>query len=413
MLGRPTLCKGAKDGAPRHCERVLNPMTEQPNQTRSWTRIDGVDCLRALAIFYVLMNHVNMRLRGARIPYTHGMPKQLVVALVWQGQPGVQIFFAVSGFLIAATTIRRWGTLGDVRIKDFYLIRFARIAPLLLTLLAILSLLHALHVPNYVVKPQTGGLGRALVAALTFHIGWLEATRGYLPGNWDILWSLSVEELFYLGFPLACRFLRGRWLIALLGVFVVLGPFGRTLLTHGNDVWQEYSYLGGMDAIALGCLTAICLAHRTLKPATVRACLAGGLTLLILCLTCSPQLAKLKLEETGLLMTFVGIGACLVIAAASQSRWRAPRFVRPLLAYGRNSYEVYLTHMFVVYTCFDQFVRWGKPLTLVWPLFGVTILLAGALGVLVARFYSEPANRWLRVRFGDGPREIGTVLREG
>ena len=58
---------------------------------------------------------------------------------------------------------------------------------------------------NFDVSPKTGGLGRALVAALTFHINYLEATRGYLPGSWDILWSLSVEEAFYLFFPLICR----------------------------------------------------------------------------------------------------------------------------------------------------------------------------------------------------------------
>ena len=67
---------------------------------------------------------------------------------------------------------------------------------------------------------KTGGLGRALLAALTFHIGYLEATRGYLPGGWDILWSLSVEEMFYLAFPLVARLLRKRWLlISLLLVF--------------------------------------------------------------------------------------------------------------------------------------------------------------------------------------------------
>jgi peptidoglycan/LPS O-acetylase OafA/YrhL len=109
-------------------------------------------------------------------------------------------------------------------------------------------------------------LGRALIAALTFHINWLEAQRGYLPGSWDILWSLSVEEVFYLGFPLVCRLAGGsfgRWvgrgnllMVILLG-FVVMGPFARTVLTRGNEVWREVSYLGGMDAIAMGCLTAL------------------------------------------------------------------------------------------------------------------------------------------------------------
>src|SRR5271168_4802850 len=137
---------------------------------RSWTRLDGVDLLRGLAIFFVLMNHVNMQLLGAKVPYTHGLPPQLVYSLVWNGQFGVQIFFVVSGFLITSTTLRRWGSLSNVSVRDFYLLRFARIAPLLLLLLAILSGLHLAHIRRFVVSQETGGLGRALLAALTFHI---------------------------------------------------------------------------------------------------------------------------------------------------------------------------------------------------------------------------------------------------
>jgi len=78
--------------------------------------------------------------------------------------------------------------------------RFARIAPLLFLLLAILGILHFANFEDFVVSAKTGGIGRALLAALTFHVNVLEARRGYLPGNWDILWSLSVEEMFYLFF---------------------------------------------------------------------------------------------------------------------------------------------------------------------------------------------------------------------
>src|SRR6478735_8248492 len=113
-----------------------------PIPLKSWTRLDGVDLLRGLAIFFVLMNHVNMRLLFAHVPYTQGLPRQLVHTLVWNGQRGVQIFFTVSGFLITSTTLRRWGRLSNVSVRDFYLLRFARIAPLLLLLLAILSGLH-------------------------------------------------------------------------------------------------------------------------------------------------------------------------------------------------------------------------------------------------------------------------------
>jgi peptidoglycan/LPS O-acetylase OafA/YrhL len=378
---------------------------------RSWTRLDGVDLLRGLAIFFVLMNHVNMRLLFAHIPYTRGLRPQLVSSLVWNGQQGVQIFFAVSGFLITSTALRRWGSLAKVSIRDFYLLRLARIGPLLILLLTVLSILHLAHVENFVVSQKTGGLGRALVAALTFHVNLLEATRGYLPGNWDILWSLSVEEMFYLFFPLVCRVLGGgKLLVALLLAFVVLGPFGRTVLTHGNPVWQEYSYLGGMDAIALGCLTALLIARHQLSRIALWVCGVLGALLLLFTLAFAIRVRILGLERLGLGMTLVALGACFLIAVAAQTQWQTPRLLSPLSRLGQRSYEVYLTHMFVVFACFGLFVRMGKPLALAPALFLAVILFAELLGELVARFYSEPMNRLLRKRWADGPERLGSVI---
>ncbi len=378
--------------------------------TRSWSRLDGVDCLRSLAIFYVLMNHVNMRLVFTPMHYLRGVPPQLASSLVWQGQNGVQIFFAVSGFLITATSLRRWGALERMGVRDFYLLRFARIAPLLLTLLLVLSLLHGLGLQDFIVSAKTGGLRAALFAALTFRLNVLEATRGYLPGNWDILWSLSVEEMFYLFFPWLCRIARGRWLYLGLAVFIVLGPFGRTVLTHGNETWQEYSYLGGTDAIAMGCATALFLHGRVLGRAVVRACALFGFASLAFCLLFSREVDRLGLDASGLGMTLVGLGASLLIAAAAQTGWRAPRLASPVLTYGRRSYEVYLTHMFVVFACFNLFMAHPHPRRLIPMLFVAVILLAGVLGEIVGRFYSEPANRWLRARFGESAARMGSEL---
>jgi peptidoglycan/LPS O-acetylase OafA/YrhL len=382
---------------------------ESVSDGRSWTRLDGVDMLRSLAIFFVLMNHVNMRLWLDRVPYTSGLPVPFVHLLVWNGQFGVQIFFAVSGFLITLITLRRWGTLSGVRWRDFYLLRFARIAPLLLLLLAVLSALHFAHLKDFVVTPKTGGLGRALLAALTFHLNLLEARRGYLPGNWDILWSLSVEEMFYLFFPLLARLLgRGKLFPALLLAFVVLGPFGRTALAHGNQVWQEYSYLGGMDAIALGCLTALLVSRSRFSRSLLRTFGLAGSALLILVLGFSSMAFMRDIGHTGLDETILAIGTCLIIVAAGQTPWKSPRALGPLLRLGQRSYEVYLTHMFVVFAFFDLFVKRGSPMRAVPVLFVVTIVTAGLLGDLVARFYSEPMNRWLRTRWGE--RRLGSVI---
>ena len=377
---------------------------------RAWKRLDGVDLLRSLAIFLVLMNHVNMRLVIARVPYMRNVPALLARALVWNGQFGVQIFFVISGFLIASITIRRWTSLSSISIADFYRLRFARIAPLLLMLLAVLTALHFANLKDFVVHAKTGGLGRALFAALTFHVNVLEAARGYLPANWDVLWSLSVEEMFYLFFPLVARFLgRGKLLLGVLLTFVVLGPFARTVLAHGNPVWREYSYLGGMDAIALGILTALLVARLRFSRATLRVFALGGLALLILILGFSSVRLMQPLGRAGLDGTILAIGTCLMIIAAAQTQWRSPRAFAPVLLLGQRSYEVYLTHMFVVFAFFNWFVRLGKPMRLVPVLFVVSIVLASLLGDLVARLYSEPMNRLLRKKMGDVYDRLGSV----
>lgn len=366
----------------------------------SQNRIDGIDLFRGMAIFFVLMNHVNMRLRLAHIPYTQGLPRQLVKSLFWNGQFGVQMFFAVSGFLIASISLRRWESLSKINVPGFYRLRFARIAPLLLSLLGVLSLLHFAHLHDFVVQAKTGGLGRALLAALTFHVNVLEAHRGYLPGNWDVLWSLSVEEMFYLFFPLVCRLLgQGKLLIAFLLAFVVLGPFGRSVLAHGNGTWEEYSYLGGMDAIALGCLTALFVARFRCSRPVLWILGAAGTVLMSFILGFSLLGYQWGLGRYGLDMTLLAIGTCISIVAFAKTNWRAPRVLWPLLRTGQYSYEIYLTHMFVVYGLFGLFLSMGKQMRLVPPLFIAVILVSAILGVVVAELYSEPMNHLLRKRF--------------
>jgi peptidoglycan/LPS O-acetylase OafA/YrhL len=271
--------------------------------------------------------------------------------------------------------------------------------------------LHLANVGKFVVSERTGGLGRALLAAFTFHINLLEARRGYLPASWDILWSLSVEEMFYLFFPLACRlFRRGRFLLVPLLIFVFLGPFARSHAFNHNPVWREYSYLGGMDAIALGCLTAFFVARYRLSRTMLWAAGSVGTALLIFSLGFSIRAYAWGLGRNGLNMTILAVGACMVIAVAAQTRWQAPGVLKPVLGLGQRSYEVYLTHGFIVLGLFRLFVIANKPMWAVPALFLSVILLAAVLGELVARCYSEPMNRWLRKRWGDGPQRLGSVV---
>src|SRR5258707_14324868 len=79
---------------------------------------------------------------------------------------------------------------------------------MLLALLPVMAVLHYANVARFVVPEKPGGIGRALLASLTLHVNVLQAQRGWLPASWGVLWSLSVEEMFYLFFPVTARFSR-------------------------------------------------------------------------------------------------------------------------------------------------------------------------------------------------------------
>jgi peptidoglycan/LPS O-acetylase OafA/YrhL len=155
------------------------------------------------------------------------------------------------------------------------------------------------------------------------------------------------------------------------------------------------------------------LTHVEIGPALRRAFTVAGFVLIgfVLCFTF--KYYEWGLGRSGLDMTFIALGACMLIAVAAKSQWEAPSVLRPVLTMGRRSYEIYLTHMFVVFAAFDRFLGAGKPMAAVPVLFIVVIVLAVLAGELVARFYSEPLNRRLRAYWSEGPRELGSVVEHG
>ena len=380
-------------------------------------RFETVDLLRGLSILAVVLLHCRIRFGGSGVRVATGLSRYWRHLIFQNGGNGVTVFFAISGFLITLTSLRRFGGLAHVKAALFYRIRFARIAPLLLLVLALLSLLHwaslhsnafgAWHVKSAV------GLPRALFSAITFHLNWLEAKTGYLPANWDVMWSLSVEEMFYLFFPLVCVALVGArsplrpvgWplLFLLAAALLVLGPWARSVWMISSEIAQEKSYLGGMNAIVLGCLTALLCNRMLHSPRLDRTWLYGTEALgwlLIAWIASWPSWHWLQstdrfLANHDLDDTVLPLGVCLVmISTVLRGSRGGGVLTAPVRWFGRHSYEVYLTHEFVVILGVQAFLRWKGTRPGLWTL-AITALTV-PLGWAVAHWFSEPMNRRLR-----------------
>lgn len=372
------------------------------NTNSSVRRNEGIDILRGLAILSVILLHINIRVPFSDTFVGSAMPASIYKILFWSGYYGVCIFFVISGFLITTTSLNRWNNLSEVNPKGFYLMRFARIMPLLVLLLLVLSVLHLSGVNGYVINPQQTSLGRAILAALTFHINWLEITTNYLPGPWDILWSLSIEEAFYVFFPLACLVLKKEWhFVALVVVFLVISPFARTAWFHGYSFEEpDRNHFAFLDAISLGCLAAIVAKRVNLSKKSLSAMAITGTAFIALILFFRTITRELHLGQTGLNVTILAIGTAMVLIwqqkrfmEARQKTFRLTGWIRFL---GRNSYEVYLTHMFVVYVLVNGYNTLNLSGEWAWGLYLSVIIVSGLLGELVARWYSNPANRMIR-----------------
>ena len=378
-------------------------------------RVGGIDLLRGLCIIAVILNHINLRIRLNQSAFGKWIGPTASDALVWNGHDGVRVFFVISGFLITTWTLKRWGALRHINGRQFYAMRFARIVPCLLGLLALLAVLDRLGAPRFTIDTRHTTLGGAIFAALTFHVNWLEARTGYLPAAWDILWSLSVEEVFYLFFPILCAALRKPFLrIAVFCGLIVVGPYARVHMPHG--LWADYGYRCCMDGIAFGCLAAMASARfRFGRGGNLAMCYLGAAVAAFITIF-TGAVTRLGLYKAGLDETVLEIAiACVLIGLQQMFEREAAEVtaaerlhnagpVRKLLDapsaalrwFGRNSYEVYLTHMLVVWPIVGIFYRAQQSIQAgpIW--FVAAIFLAGALGSVVARYYSEPLNRRLR-----------------
>lgn len=365
----------------------------------STTRNSRIDFLRGTAIFMVLAHHFSLTYPLVESPLTRIFPPVWVERLVENGNYGVTMFFVISGFLITSNNLLRYGELRGVNLRQFYAFRFSRIIPPLVLALAVIVVLGLCGIPSF-----TNGDGGhtlpasffviAVLSVLTFWHNVLMQAVGYFNYCLNIYWSLSVEEMFYLTFPLACLLLKRMTLIvALCAAAIVVGPLYRAM--HRDDeLFFMYGYAACFDAIAFGCLTALCFRQMNIGrlARVVIRCVAGlGLT--------AAYFAGIDGHEV---FGFSAIAFCtagLLVNAADSAgpKTRAsPRRMADWL--GRHSYELYLFHIIVLAVMRDFVPKGTLSYAFKLPYFALYLLLSVLVAAAVSRCYAEPINTGLRRR---------------
>ncbi len=233
--------------------RHISGENPQPQtSTTNLSRLPSLDGWRAVSILMVL---------GFHSTFAAGFPvglKPPFFDLIFNGDLGVRFFFTISGFLITWLVVLELDQNGSVNLKHFYARRCLRIFPVYFTFLGVLAGLHLFA--------STGQSVASWIGNLTF-------TRNFVAGSAssEHLWSLSVEEQFYLIWPTALllsgagRKLRTAMLI--LGAVILLAPVFRGMWITRlypeilKPVFCANSFFLRFDSLAFGCLCAILLAR--------------------------------------------------------------------------------------------------------------------------------------------------------
>lgn len=299
-------------------------------------RIPCLDGLRALAVLTVFLGHAN-------------------ITFVIGAGTGVTVFFFLSGYLITTLLRREHTQTGRVSIRDFYLRRVLRIWPPMYVFVAAATVLSL----TGLIVGKLSGVG--FLAALLFFTNFVEIWGNFhllIPGAGS-LWSLAIEEHFYLVFPLMyvamARWLSRRGQAWVLGSLCGLALVWRWVLIFGFGADYNRVYYGTdtrADALLAGCLLAIAVnpvldelpvwLDRTLaKPGRSAALVLAGAVLVAAGEHVANPLAGVvepTIQLTGLFIAFLAILRTPDQVIGKALEWR------PLARLGVLSYSFYLFH---------------------------------------------------------------------
>jgi peptidoglycan/LPS O-acetylase OafA/YrhL len=349
--------------------------------SKSRCRIPSLDGLRAISIFLVL---------GGHLQYSGTVPRALLPFMpLFVGELGVRIFFVISGFLISSLLVREQYATGKVSLRNFYVRRFVRLAPVQLAFVLTLFIL--------TIATRLSMSGCQFLTALTY-------TKNYACAAWidGHLWSLSVEEQFYLLWPVILVRAPRRFALFAAIALIAISPVSRALEYHLGA--RQFLWLtSNIDALMLGCLLAIAssallLAISRWHPAPLRAACLGIIV--------GQEVLKQKLllgwftVTIGPLIQSVAIAYLIVSFTHYRDDlvYRALNW-RPLAFIGILSYSLYVWQQ-ILFSRPDAFGLPSRPLLLTFP---INLLLCFAVAIISYRYIEQPLMA-VRSRFRNMPR---------
>ena len=359
-----------------------------------------IDMLRGLSIVMVMLLHYSLTYRLHASPLNQWVSVPTLRTIFFNGNYGVSVFFVVSGFLITTNIIRRYGSLAGTDVAHFYKLRLFRLYPSVVLALVIITALGLAGLSNFanMNKHEDFGNGFFVVAnlsVLTFWHNILMERVGYFNYAMNIYWSLSVEEVFYLLYPVVLVIARRRWQLILLALAaIVIGPAYRWL--HSDDeLFFMYGNLACVDMLVFGCVAAVAARLVAWTP-PVRRVLAA---LAVVAMAWVYMQGIDGNEAFG--ATLLGIAAAIFLVAVS--RLPPGRVARhaggPLAWLGSHSYELYLFHIVVLGVMGQWVPRAAMTPEYKLPMLALFFVLSAAFAWVIARYFGDPINRRLRARY--------------